>query len=276
MHLSKVRAVAALAVLILAATAARAAGPPWPSRVAAVYNISFNGFDIGSFRFNSSVTGHTYALTGGAEMSALLGAFTWQGATGSSGQTAAGGALKPAGYTFDYKSNSQTGSVRMTFNDAGVTHLSVAPPTPDHGKVPVRDHHLKDVLDPLTAVMALSRAPGSNPCGRKIPVFDGKQRFDLHLSFRRHERVAETRPSGQPGIAFVCRIRYIPIAGHKQDDDSRRLLDNGNIEVALRPVPSANLLIPYRISVPTIAGTAVLTLQRIDITGSHGRIALVH
>jgi hypothetical protein len=132
------------------------------------------------------------------------------------------------------------------------------------------------VLDPLSAVMALTRAQSSSPCGRKISIFDGKQRFDLLFSFRRRERVPETRPSGQPGIGYVCRVRYIPIAGHRNNDETRQMAGNTGIEVALRPVPSANLLIPYKITIPTIAGAAVLTSQRVDITTAGMRqIALV-
>jgi len=40
---------------------------------------------------------------------------------------------------------------------------------------------------------------------------------------------------------------------------------NDAIEVALRPVPSANVLVPYQISVPTMAGSAVITAKRVEI-----------
>jgi len=249
----------------------------WPSSVTAVYKITYLGVDIGTFQFASSISGSTYTLSGNAQLSVLLGAFKWTGVTRASG-TLAGEALKPAGFNFDYKSTTKSGTVKMGFNDAGVTSLSVVPPSspgPEH--VPLRDGHLKQVLDPLTAVLALSNGRGSQPCGRKVSIFDGKQRFDLHLSFRGQQRVVETRPSGQPGFAYVCRVRYIPIAGHRNNDQTRQLADNANIEVALRPVPSANLLIPYRISIPTFAGTAVMSAQRIEITTpGKAQIALTH
>ena len=37
------------------------------------------------------------------------------------------------------------------------------------------------------------------------------------------------------------------------------------IEVALRPVPSANVLIPYQITIPTLVGYATLVAKRVEI-----------
>lgn len=248
----------------------------WPSRVDATYKVNFNGFDIGDFRFQAAVNGATYSLQGDAELSALLGAFTWSGATRSAGMVA-GESPHPIGYTFDYKANQRGGSIKINFNDGGVSHVASFPPSPPlPGSVPVRDFHLKEVLDPLTAVMAIARGRSSNPCGRKISVFDGKQRFDLVLTFRRQQRITEQQPSGQPSIVYVCRVRYIPIAGHRNNDETRELAANAGIEIALRPVPSANLLVPYLITIPTTAGTATLTSQRVDIVTGRRQIALVH
>jgi hypothetical protein len=133
------------------------------------------------------------------------------------------------------------------------------------------------VLDPMTAILALSRGSATNPCGRRISIFDGKQRFDLALSFLRFDNVTEARPSGQPGVAFVCRVQYIPVAGYKNNTETQAMASNTGIEVAFRPVPSANLLIPYQITIPTIVGSAVLSSQRVDIVApDNQQIALIH
>src|SRR5262245_60980926 len=183
------------------------ASDAWPSRVAAAYKITFNGFDVGNFQFESSVNSRSYTLTGNAELSALLGVFNWKGVTRSSGMLS-GEDPKPAAYTFDYKSNSKSGSVKMSFSDGRVANSTVIPPSsPSKATVPLQEQHLKSVLDPLTAVMAVTRGQAGNPCGRRVSIFDGKQRFDLLFSFRRQQRITETVPSGQPGIAFVCRVR---------------------------------------------------------------------
>lgn len=257
--------------------AAEERGAAWPSQVRATYRIDFNGFDVGTFQFTANVTGNQYQARGEAQMSALLGAFKWKGVSHSAGSLVAD-APRPAGYTFDFAGTGKQGAVKMGFAGDGVTSLNHTPPhQPQPGSVPVREAHLKGVLDPLTAVMALSRTSAENPCGRRLAVFDGKQRFDLVLTYRRQERVAEARPSGQPGVAVVCRVAYKPIAGHRQNEETRRMATETGIEVALRPVPSANLWIPYSMTVPTGAGPATLTSQRVDIVGPRNeQIALMY
>lgn len=263
--------------VVSAPLAAPASTQAWPSKVDARYQISFGGIDVGKFDFKSQVEGQTYTLAGQAEISVVFGAFKWQGTTRSSGGVT-GESPRPAAYTLDYRANSKAGSVRMAFNGDAVSNVSMVPPSSPHKEtVPVQEQHLKQVLDPLTAIMAMTRGGMAKPCGRKISVFDGKQRFDLQLSFRRQERIAEKRPSGQPGIVFVCRVRYIPVAGHRDNDETQHMARSSAIEVAFRPVPSANLLIPYQITIPTLAGSAVMTSKKVEIaTPGREPIALIY
>ncbi|HXF54678.1 MAG TPA: DUF3108 domain-containing protein [Hyphomicrobiaceae bacterium] len=271
----RVIACAVAAVFLPASGAVHAES--WPSRVNAAYKITLAGIELGDFHFESSVTGSSYALAATAELSWGFGAFTWRGVTSSSG-TLATAQPKPAVFSFDYKSNRKSGSVKVGFDDSGVSSVVAVPKsTPSPETVPVREHHLKSVLDPMTAILALSRGTTSNPCGRRIAVFDGKQRFDLALSFRRFATVSEARPSGQPHIAFVCRVQYIPVAGYRNNSETQAMASNTGIEVTLRPVPSANLLVPYQITIPTIVGPAVLSSRRVEIVAPDNRqIALIH
>jgi len=41
------------------------------------------------------------------------------------------------------------------------------------------------------------------------------------------------------------------------------------MEIALRPVPSANLYVPYSVTIPTTIGTAVMSAESINITASN-------
>ena len=116
-----------------------------------------------------------------------------------------------------------------------------------------------------------------NPCDRRIPIFDGKERFDLVFSYKRDMTVVEQAPSGQPDVAHVCRVKYLPIAGHKADSDTSFMAANNEIEVALRPIPSANVFIPYQISIPTMAGSATIVSKRVEIVSpGKPQIALLH
>ena len=90
-------------------------------------------------------------------------------------------------------------------------------------------------------------------------------------------KVVEQAPSGQPDVAHVCRVKYLPIAGHKADSDTSFMAANNEIEVALRPIPSANVFIPYQITIPTMAGSATIVSKRVEIVSpGKPQIALLH
>jgi hypothetical protein len=253
------------------------AAEAWPAEVHGVYEVQFSGFNVGTFEFHSKAEGHSYILTSNASLSALAGLFKWQGQTQATGKLS-NEALKPASFSMDYKGTSRAGSTKMGFSDDSVTSVIHNPPPKEKpGVVPVTQAHLKGVLDPMTAVIAMSRGTNANPCSRRLPIYDGKQRFDLLLTYRGQVQVPEAKPSGQPGVAHVCRVRYLPIAGHKADQETRYMAGSNEIEVALRPIPSANMFVPYEVKIPTMAGPARLVAKKITITtGAKQQIALVH
>jgi hypothetical protein len=267
---------AVLSIAAVVAAGTSAAAEPWPSRVDATYRIGFNGFDIGKFDFQADITGSSYTVQGDAQISALLGAFKWRGATRSSGSLSAT-SPRPAGYTFDFNGVGRQGSIKLGFQGGAITSISSVPPEPPApDTVAVREAHLKGVLDPLSAVLAISRTGAAGPCGRRIPVFDGKQRFDLDFSYLRQEAVGAAKTSGQPGVAIVCRVRFMPIAGHRQTDETKHMATTEGIEISFRAVPAAAIHVPFHIAIPTIAGTATLTAERINIVTRSEQIALTN
>jgi hypothetical protein len=247
-----------------------------PAKVRALYDISFNGINVGSFEFNSEADTQAYTLTGQAKISALFGAFTWGGETRASGKVVSE-APKPSGFTFDFKSNSKSGAMKMGFTEDAVSSVVHVPPLKvKDNTVPLQAQHLKGVVDPMSAVMLMSKGTSGNPCTRRLPVFDGKLRFDLMLSPRGQVPIKDQQSGGQPAMGYVCRVKYMPIAGHKIDDDTKFMTKSDQIEIILRPIPSANVFIPYQITIPTIAGSAVMTSRRVDITtATRQQIALV-
>ncbi|MCB1522080.1 MAG: DUF3108 domain-containing protein [Hyphomicrobiaceae bacterium] len=268
--------------LVLASTAgsADAAERDWPRHVTAAYKITFNGFDIGQFRFESRVSGREYTLTGDAEISALLGAVRWRGITRSTG-IVAGDRVTPSTFGFDFASGSRNGTVRLGFRKGNVTSISANPPFPVAAdEVPLERTHLAGVADPLSAVMMLTRSANGDPCAQKLPVFDGKQRFDLVLTPRGERVLPARRQAGdaaQPEVLRVCGVRYAPIAGYRPNGETEAMARNPNIEIAFRQVRGAGLFVPHDISIPTGVGPAVLTLERMDIRKSNSdQIAFVN
>jgi hypothetical protein len=271
----------ARALLLVASAAAllsptrSEAGDSWPANVQASYDVNFNGINIGTYDFRSANEGQSYKLDSNAKLSLLLGAISWTGITHASGKLTSD-TTKPQAFGFEYQAQSKSGTTQMAFTNDTVTQvLHTPPPRPKDDIVPVQDQHLKGVLDPLSAVLALSRGTTGNPCGRRIPIYDGHQRFDLVLSIKGHIQIADRSAGGQPTVGYVCRVRYVPIAGHKSDDQTKYMSQSNDIEIILRHMPAANIFIPHQVTIPTMAGSATLVARRVQVTTSgHQQLAL--
>lgn len=240
-----------------------------PAKVQAAYKISLNGFELGDFNFKSNVSRTSYTLDTDVQISALLGVFKWKGVTRSTG-TLSAKAPKPEDFRFNYESSVRNGSISMGFGQDGLETLSVLPTTIEAADtVPLTRAHLKNVVDPLSAILVITHTSAATPCGRKVAVFDGKQRFDIDLRFARKEAVAGIEGE----TAIVCRVKYTPIAGYRPTEETRELATSNGIEIAFRMVPSAKLMIPQSMTLPTAAGQARVDLQSVNIEVPNGQLA---
>jgi len=91
---------AGLLALVCCGAGAQAQG--WPASVKASYQITFNGFNIGTVDFQSEAESESYTLVANTRLSVLLGAFTWDSETRSFGMLT-GKAPKPAAFSLDFK-----------------------------------------------------------------------------------------------------------------------------------------------------------------------------
>lgn len=229
-----------------------------PANVDAVYRVNFTALgEIGRFHFNSKIDGETYALKADAKIDTAI--FDYRGDMSSKGAVSeAGLGTEPAAYSYTYKQKTflkkkKVKSLDIAFEGPAVSKVTpFDPPSPK--AIPVTAQQLRNVLDPLTGVMALSLGNLANPCAQKLPIYDGKQRFDIVFT-----------PKRRAGADHVCTVKMVQISGHKPGEGSGSVV-NGEIELVMRPVPKANIVIPYSVSVPTIVGTATLTSEKVEIT----------
>ncbi len=268
-------AVAALAVVLAdgAGGSAYAQG-----RLDARYTITLAGvtvgrgswvIDIADDHFTSAASGQTAGLlrvfSGGRGQSAVRG-------------TIVGGQLVPAVYTSSiYTDNNRYDEVRMTLTAGGVEKFVAEPAAwPAPNRVPLTEAHRRGVADPMSA--ALFHVPGTGSlftpeaCPRKLAIFDGRMRYDLHLTFKRIDSVKAA--NGYQGHAVVCSVIFSPIAGHVPDRAPIRYLANlREIEVWLAPIAGTRVLAPYRFTVPTPLGLG--TMQATQFVTTPGKSAKV-
>lgn len=263
---------ASILTLCSAPVAEPSLAAPDRSKIAVVYRINFAGLNLGKLTFSTNVSGDSYAVEGVGRLEFLSGVF-WklEGGTESNGAITASGP-QPSAFSFHFENGKKRGQLDMTFRGNAVTDISSNLPDAANQPryVPVSRADMTGVLDPLSALFLSAKGNGrkidSSVCDKRVPVFDGKHRFDIKLS---HKQTVQVKPRGARGSysgpAVICRVKYIPISGYKKTQEGVRYLSESNeIEAWLIPV-SNGVYLPYHISVPTFYGPATATAALIEV-----------
>jgi hypothetical protein len=139
------------------------------------------------------------------------------------------GGLVPRRYVSLNTDGSADRRVRVDFLPSEV-RIQAAPPFGDLGHPAATLAQRLEAMDPLTALARLALGVGAtaeNPCGPALRIFDGKQRYDLRLTFSGRVQV---RSRAFTGSAIDCAVEYVEIAGFREKTDERRALERANVE----------------------------------------------
>lgn len=254
------------------------------NRLHAAYKINFNDFELGDFKFWSEMSNNRYSILGKGELSILRGIFfKWEATTKSSGRLTKRGP-KPKSFSFEFSANSKEEKIDMRFRNNTVTQVIHNPPrTIDKPISPIQKNDLKKVFDPMSAIIALISAAnkrsdsGSEICDITLPMFDGRERYDLSFSHKKTVHMSKTNKQGYSGPAHICRVRYMPISGHELDNEGTKFMAKSKeIEVWMVPVPDAKFNLPYHIVIPTLVGYVTVTSQIFQVEKPDGQIAFVN
>ncbi len=255
------------------------AAEPWVKSVSASYRVELAGVKFGTYNFSSTRDGRTYKISSNAKLKAFFGALKWRGAAYSSGTMTSRGP-RPTSYLYNYRKNKKKPrTVTVTMANGNATKVVHAPPRNNSKRrIPITKAHYQDVLDPMSALVALSAPVGTNsPCKQTVRVFDGSHRFDVKLSPKGKQKLNLKRGAGFSNRALVCRIQHFPIAGHKSGKKNSYISDPKGVEVWLVPAAGGLIYVPYRIVVPTLIGSAVLQASSVNVELSdRKRLALLH
>lgn len=242
--------------------ASAAPQPEAGSRFDVHYGLSFLTLSVGQVDLRADLAAERYAIRLEGGLTGLAGwFFQGSGSAQSRGRLVAAGAV-PAEFRIDSHYGTMPVLVRVTFDGGNVRKTEVEPePAPKPDRVPLKPADTANVTDPI-GMLAIPVSGGPltpNLCDRRIPVFDGATRADIVLS---RGAVVAVAAGPYRGPALDCRIRWVPVAGHRAKGSSvRRMSANDDLHVRLAPVPGGRLLLPLSIAVGTGWGTA-----RIDAT----------
>ena len=243
-----------LAVILAGGSAAQAAS------VEATYDVSLLGLSFGTANLSGDVDGSRYKLDIQARLTGLVGGFTGGRGSGAATGAVTGSRLLPTTFAVSSASSSESRTVRMALERGAVQALAIEPPIdakPD--RVPLKDDHQRNVVDPISAfLMPVDNASGTNAaaCNRTLPIFDGAARYDIKLSSAGTRNV---KLEGYSGPVSICQARFVPIAGHRALRPSTKFMaENRDITTWLAPIAGTDVMVPVRISVKTMIGTAVI------------------
>jgi Protein of unknown function (DUF3108) len=231
-------------------------------RLEAKYTASIAGIPIGRGDWIIDISATEYTAAASGTTTGLIKFFTGAHGTGAAHGTIAAGQPVPTSYGETIVYDHRVDDVRMALAGGNVTDYAVEPPLPPAlDRIPVTDADRRSVFDPMTSM--LNRVAGTGDpvtaqaCNRKVAVFDGRVRYDLHSEFRRMETVKADR--GYAGPVVVCAVFFTPISGYVPDRPAiKYLVTLRDAEVWLAPIAGTRVLVPFRFSMPTPLGTGQL------------------
>lgn len=231
-------------------------------RLEAQYAVSIAGIPIGRGSWIIDIATDQYTAAASGTTTGLIKFFTGAHGTGAAHGTLAGGQPIPTSYGATINYDHKVDDVRMALAGGNVTSYAAEPPLPPApDRVPVTDADRRGVFDPMTSM--LNRVAGAGDpvspqaCNRKVPVFDGRVRYDLRSEYRRMETVKADR--GYAGPVVVCAVFFTPISGYVPDRPAiKYLVTLHDAEVWLAPIAGTRVLVPFRFSMPTPLGTGLL------------------
>jgi len=262
----------ASALLSLSPQAASAQG-----RLDAQYEATLSGIPVGKGSWAIEIGDDAFSASAQGGTSGLLKAFSGGSGSGASQGRVVNGALQANAYIATTITSKKSETVRLVLANGGVKDFAIEPEPPvDPDRIVVTDAHRKSVLDPMTGSMI--RVPGTGEllspeaCRTGASIFDGRLRYDLKLDFKRMESVKAER--GYHGAAVVCAVYFTPVAGYIPDRPVIKwLATQRNMEIAFVPVAGTRILVPFRMSIPTPLGPALLEATSFVTTAAPPRVA---
>jgi Protein of unknown function (DUF3108) len=263
---------AAGAFLALAPQAASAQG-----RLEAHYEATLSGIPVGKGSWTIEIGDDAFSASAQGGTAGLMKAFSGGTGSGASQGRIVNGALVASNYTATTTTSKKSETIRLALANGSIREFSIEPEPPvDADRVPVTEAHRKGVFDPMTGSML--RVPGTaelmspDSCRTGAGIFDGRMRYDLKLDYKRVEMVKAER--GYHGPALVCAIYFTPVAGYIPDRPViKYLATQRNMEIAFVPIAGTRVLVPFRLSIPTPFGPAMLEATSFITAATPPRVA---
>jgi hypothetical protein len=226
--------------------------------IEADYSASVLVFRVGRVSLDAELGTDRYTARAHVEAAGLAALFTdfsidsdVEGRFGADGP-------EPVNYGHIERTGDKMRVIDVDFDD-GVARPTASPAFSSWGDPPASEFDRTGVVDPMTATLLLSElvaAAEDQPCDGAIPVFDGKQRYDLNLVSRGTETI---RTRGYRGEVLVCDAYYAPISGYDPEDWPEPGETRHPLRMWIAPIADGTAFLPVRLH--TRAGFGGVTVE---------------
>ncbi len=173
-----------------------------------------------------------------------------------------GEALKPD--YFEHRDILEHGrTVQMAFTPEDI-EVTATPPYSSFGDPPATQADRQGSLDLVSGIMQTAMNVGDDPdwpCGPDVPIFNGKERYNLRMA---HAGAEEADLDAYEGPVIACHVYYMPLAGFDADDVPKEKYLNTPITVWFTDRPGDDFHVPIRFSYPV--GIATLVIEAKSLT----------
>jgi Protein of unknown function (DUF3108) len=249
----------ALAVCVSVMMGADHAAAQASVNMRARYDIYMTHVRVGEIAWTVGFADQAYLASANGKASGVFSVLiNGEGAVNTHG-IVSDGKLLPTKVTTTVSDDEGRVDVRMSYENGALKNVDDHGPPPKPGRVAVTPTLLRNVTDPLSAMLipAESDAFARANCDRTLRIFDGRRRYNLVLSYNRVDTMKVVR--GYAGRVLVCGVVLRALAGY--DPDSllvKYLAGKTDLELWFAPVAGTGFIAPVRAVMPTLIGTLEL------------------
>lgn len=241
------------------------ANPGDPGRIiTARYSSSVLIFRVGAITLTAEIEPDRYAADTFIEAAGLAALFTDFDIHAEVEGRRRDGDMTPSRYAHVERTGAKVRAVDISFENR-VAEALATPPFGSLGEHPATLEQRTDAIDPISAIFLLSQTltSGDGPiCSGRLPVFDGKARFDLRLEAGGSESV---RTRAWQGEALLCHVWYEPISGYDPEDYPTARELRYPLDVWLAPFPEDGFYLPVRLHTRAGFGGVTIEVAELDI-----------
>lgn len=236
-------------------------------KLEAQYGITMAGVPIGNIVWQVEIGNNFYATSANGKASRVLSILiSGEGSVTTSGKIE-NGQMAPTYFSSSIFDEDGKTELQVIFAAGISKELVIQEPPKKHKLIPLNDVDRRGVTDPLSAMLISTSARDgvmeSANCNRILPIFDGRRRYNLVLTYKGMDNVKNEQSYSGP--VLVCGAILQPIGGYRVDSMIvKYVASKSDIEFWFAPIAGTSVMAPIRMIVPTLIGTLKIQADRFE------------